>query len=69
LLTDETANTRGLFDRRGVERLVREHLDGAADHSEALWGMMSLEMWCRAFIDRSPAAMRRDAAAAQAGVA
>jgi len=50
LLSTETIARRGLFDSSFVERLIREHVSGYADHSTELWGLMSLEMWTRKFI-------------------
>jgi asparagine synthase (glutamine-hydrolysing) len=53
LLSTETITRRGMFEPKVVERLQREHSTGYADHSTELWGLMSLEMWTRKFIDRS----------------
>lgn len=53
LLSTETLTRRGMFEPKVVERLQREHSTGYADHSTELWGLMSLEMWTRKFIDRS----------------
>ena len=52
LLSTETLNRRGLFNVPFVERLVREHVSGYSDHSTKLWGLMSIEMWTRKFIER-----------------
>jgi asparagine synthase (glutamine-hydrolysing) len=42
---------RGLFDRRELERLLREHADGRADHGHRLWCLCMLELWQRFHID------------------
>jgi asparagine synthase (glutamine-hydrolysing) len=42
---------RGLFRRAEVERLLREHRDGAADHGHRLWCLCMLELWQRRYID------------------
>ncbi len=52
LLSTETLKRRGLFNISFVEKLIREHVAGYADHSTKLWGLMSVEMWTRKFIDR-----------------
>ncbi len=51
LLSTETLERRGLFNVAFVERLIREHVSGFTDHSTKLWGLMSVEMWTRKFID------------------
>jgi len=43
---------RGYFDAREVRRLVEEHVAGRADHHTALWRLLVLEEWHRAFIDQ-----------------
>jgi asparagine synthase (glutamine-hydrolysing) len=35
----------GWFDRAGTARLVREHLAGASDHSDLLWGLLAFGLW------------------------
>ncbi len=50
-ITDETFRGRGLFDAAGVGRLVDEHLRGDADHADALWALVNLELWRRRFVD------------------
>jgi asparagine synthase (glutamine-hydrolysing) len=51
LLADGTVSRRGLFNPQQVERLKREHTTGAADHSNLLWGLASIELWQRLFLD------------------
>jgi len=51
LLNHESIQKRGLFNYGFVSRLIEQHISGFADHSIALWGLMSLEMWFRKFID------------------
>lgn len=50
LLSDQFAD-RGYFNAAAVERLVREHVSGVADHHQALWQLVVLEEWHRCFID------------------
>ena len=47
---------RGLFRRGTLERLLREHADGRADHGHRLWCLCMLELWQRTYVDaRQPA--------------
>lgn len=50
-LTDNTFRSRGLCDATAVQRLVERHRKGEADHSDVLWGLLSLELWQRTFLD------------------
>jgi asparagine synthase (glutamine-hydrolysing) len=47
-LLSERARSRGLFQAAGVERL----LAAGAPFDRQLWGLLSLELWFQAFIDR-----------------
>jgi asparagine synthase (glutamine-hydrolysing) len=51
LLSAETVGRRGLFEPAYVERLLREHDSGFADNGSLLWGLVSVELWHRLFID------------------
>jgi asparagine synthase (glutamine-hydrolysing) len=51
ILLSKTARTRGLFNPRAVEQLMRKE----AAFGRQLWGLVNLELWMREFIDgRSP---------------
>lgn len=50
-IVDERALARGLFGRKAVLTLVDEHRSGVANHTDALWTMLNLELWHRTFID------------------
>jgi asparagine synthase (glutamine-hydrolysing) len=52
LLSESTLKARGFFDARQVWRLIDENRANAADHSYLLYALLSLEFWCRTFIDR-----------------
>jgi asparagine synthase (glutamine-hydrolysing) len=45
------ARERGLLRPEAVERLTNEHLSGERDHGHALWTLLMLEEWARAFLD------------------
>ncbi len=51
LLRDERSLGRGYFKPVEVERLLREHLDGSADHTYRVWNLAVLELWQRSWID------------------
>ena len=42
---------RGLFRRSELERLLREHDGGRADHGHRLWCLCMLELWQRRYLD------------------
>jgi asparagine synthase (glutamine-hydrolysing) len=49
-LLEELLNTNrirqaGIFDASSVETLKRQHLDGTANHSHVLWGLIVFEAW------------------------
>jgi len=50
-LSEETIRRRGYFKPEGVQRMLREHTSGQADHVAPLWSLFMLEMWMKDFID------------------
>lgn len=53
-LTDSRTRQRGYFNQKAVEEILDEHRRGRRDNSTHLWGLLTLELWHRAFIDRTP---------------
>ncbi len=53
-LTDTRTKQRGYFNQRVVQAILDEHRRGRRDNSRHLWGLLTLELWHRAFIDRQP---------------
>ena len=51
LLSPSVVRRRGYFNADYVEELLDEHESGAADHGGLLWGLLSLELWHRAWLD------------------
>ena len=51
LLSPDTIARRGLFQAQTVQKLLSRHQSGSYDHSTELWGLMSIEMWMRRFLD------------------
>jgi asparagine synthase (glutamine-hydrolysing) len=53
LLSEHTLAARGLVDPAAVSRMQRANDSGVADYSLQLYALMTLELWCRSFLDRS----------------
>jgi asparagine synthase (glutamine-hydrolysing) len=51
LLAADRIAARGYFRPEPVRQLLREHLDGSADHTYKLWNLAMLELWHRTWID------------------
>ncbi len=51
VLTPSSIRMRGYFDPETVQTIVREHVEGRADHQSTLWRLVILEEWHRQFID------------------
>ena len=50
-LGSSRARQRGYFNTQEVERLMREHSTGRADHSLKLWDLLILELWEEMFLE------------------
>jgi asparagine synthase (glutamine-hydrolysing) len=53
-LSSESVRRRGLFSPEAVARLIKANDDGRVDANHSLFALMCLELWCRAFLDRTP---------------
>lgn len=53
-LASQRLRERGLVDPAAAQRLLAEHVRGDADHSEALWQVLCLELWAQRFLDPPP---------------
>jgi asparagine synthase (glutamine-hydrolysing) len=51
ILLAPRTRTRGYFEPRFVDRIVREHLSGTRDHSLRLWQLVVFELWHRQYLD------------------
>ncbi len=51
LLGPETVEKRGILDPHVVGHLVEDHRTRRADHNDQLMALISLELWCRLFLD------------------
>lgn len=56
VLLDERARRRGQLRPDAVERLLRDHETGTADHGARIWTLVMLELWQRFYVesDRPP---------------
>ncbi|HEV7395967.1 MAG TPA: asparagine synthase (glutamine-hydrolyzing) [Pyrinomonadaceae bacterium] len=50
-LTDSRFRQRGIISHAYTDVLLDEHERGRRDHSMALWSLLMLELWHRAFVD------------------
>ena len=55
VLTDQPFRDRGLIDPAQCNTFIREHLSEDNDHSEILWSILNLELWCQRYLDGEPA--------------
>jgi asparagine synthase (glutamine-hydrolysing) len=53
LLSVESLKRRGLFDPAAVQRLIARNDRGEVDASYTLLSLLSIEIWCRAYLDGS----------------
>jgi asparagine synthase (glutamine-hydrolysing) len=53
LLSEQTIVQRGIVDPRAVKEMREANDAGRADNSLHLYALMTLELWCRTFLDRS----------------
>ncbi|HEU4686140.1 MAG TPA: asparagine synthase (glutamine-hydrolyzing) [Nitrospira sp.] len=65
VLLSEACRARGIFDEAYVQRLIARHENGRPLDLH-LWTIMSFELWCRTFLDRSSRAPVTAAAAPHA---
>ena len=55
LINSEEFRLRKYWNPEEVKRLYQEHTGGKKNHEEALWRIMSVELWLRIFIDATSA--------------
>jgi asparagine synthase (glutamine-hydrolysing) len=58
-LSPSSLRQRGIFNPSFVEKLLSEHENGFADHGSILWGLVSVELWQRVFMDSQQRPERR----------
>jgi asparagine synthase (glutamine-hydrolysing) len=52
ILSAESLGRRGLFEPNEVQRLISQNDRGEVDAAYTLLSLMSIEIWCRSFVDR-----------------
>ncbi len=52
ILFSEQARSRGFFNMPYVEKMLYDHRHNRQNHHHRLWALLSLEVWCRTFLDR-----------------
>lgn len=51
VLLDRRTRERGVVSGPAIERLLRDHVSGAAEAGDQIWSLLNLELWFRTFID------------------
>jgi asparagine synthase (glutamine-hydrolysing) len=54
LLSTESLRNRGLFDPLAVHRLIARNDAGQVDAAYTLLSILSIEIWCRTYLDSHP---------------
>jgi len=60
ILSGKRCAERGLLNRRRVGELLDDHRSGRADHGQALWNLISLELWFQQNTDAPALAAAHD---------
>ena len=60
LLSEASLRRRGLFNPLAVQQLIADNDAGRKDASYTLLSLLSIEIWCRRFLDHTDAAMGRN---------
>lgn len=51
LLSEESIKKRGLFNHLEVDKLIKNNQFGIRDYSYTIFSLLTIEIWCRKFID------------------
>lgn len=51
LLSEEQVRRRGLFHWPAVESILKTHQEQRSDHSDHIFALIALEIWCRIYLD------------------
>lgn len=55
VLTSRQFRERGIFDAGRVERMLGRHSAGRRTTASQIWALLFFELWCRHWLDQSPA--------------
>ena len=56
VLFDDDAAIYSFLDREAVQALILDHLEGRENHRLLIWSLLSVEQWCKTFLDANRAA-------------
>jgi asparagine synthase (glutamine-hydrolysing) len=51
-LFDRRANIYDFLDRRAIQELVNEHLEGKRNRRLLIWSLLNFEWWLRCYMDQ-----------------
>lgn len=51
ILLSKSAMNRGLFNAKGIERILIDHQKGYEDYGGAIWALLNFELWSQKFLD------------------
>jgi asparagine synthase (glutamine-hydrolysing) len=55
MLSEQSVSARGIFEKRAIDDLVRDHETGRVDGTDQLLALLNLEVWARMYLDgRAP---------------
>jgi asparagine synthase (glutamine-hydrolysing) len=55
LLSREAVEKRGLFNYDFIEKLINDDRNGLADNAYRIYQLLTVELWCRHYLDQKPA--------------
>ena len=58
LLSEQSVKNRGYFDPLYVRKIIQENASGQHDYNYLIYILLSFELWCRVYLDRSTAETR-----------
>jgi len=53
ILFNRNAELYNFFDRKAIQRLVRDHMEGKINRRLFIWSLLNFEWWLRKFIEKS----------------
>lgn len=59
LLSEDQVRKRGLFQWSAINRLIQEHEDQRQDHTDRLFALLALEIWCKVYLDENLSSLVR----------
>lgn len=54
LLSESQVRARGLFHGPAIQQIISDHQQERKDHTDLLFALISLEIWCRSYLDEQP---------------